>query len=345
MASKILSTKRTVVPTLVPLDGFDDSKLVRSDPTTHFVDVIHAFSLVLGEQRGQKVVHELLKSIDGRGSSSSAMDLSKFSRCRWKGNAGIESIIAPLEVVKHMLCLHSKTGRKILASKFARERASASQSGLETHNSDDAQPLEACPPTGAHQGTYDRREQLQTLLEQSKLNKTAGERNATFEDKKKDCKILSEYIDVICDRYKDEMEKMRDRHKDEMEKMRDRQKKREERFDAVLTKSEEVHTVQKQCHDKEVTLLTDTITELRRENLENLDKMEELYKRALKSNQELVECKDIADQIFERYITKHNLVAQMLQDRDNDYSTHVVGLNQPASKHVVHFLGGGLNSR
>lgn len=114
MASKIVPTKRTVIPVLVPLEGFDVTKLVRSDPDTAWVDVIHAFNLVLGDQSGQRTVNEMIRDIAAKpekstGSSHDPLSLSKFTRCRWKGNAGTESLISPLHVVVQMLLMHPST--------------------------------------------------------------------------------------------------------------------------------------------------------------------------------------------------------------------------------------------
>ena len=126
MASKILATKNVSVPTLVPMDGYNSALLVRSDPQTHWVDVTHAFEMVLGEKTAHRALAKLLTGLDGKVQSEggfnnkvasdatspeSSIDLSKFSRVRWKdrpggkARAGIESIIAPLPTVVQMLMM------------------------------------------------------------------------------------------------------------------------------------------------------------------------------------------------------------------------------------------------
>ena len=114
MASKVLATKKVSVPTLVPMDGYNSALMVRSDPVTHWVDVAHAFEMALGPESSKQALHKLLKNLDdnpcpGHGSSEQPVDLSSFSRVRWKDRpggktrGGHESIIAPLRVVVQLL--------------------------------------------------------------------------------------------------------------------------------------------------------------------------------------------------------------------------------------------------
>ena len=81
MASKIAPTRRTVVPSLVPIAGFRDDLFVRSDPETKNVDAIQAFELVVGAESAKQAVYKLLSGLDGKGPSEgplseTAIDLS-----------------------------------------------------------------------------------------------------------------------------------------------------------------------------------------------------------------------------------------------------------------------------
>lgn len=112
MASSIAKTGRTVVPVLVHLTGYAPDKLVPSDPETKMVDVISAFKLVLGDQTAKQTVSKLLTKLKSTGPqkgplTEEAIDLSKFSRVRWKGNKGTESIVAPMHVVLQALLMHN----------------------------------------------------------------------------------------------------------------------------------------------------------------------------------------------------------------------------------------------
>ena len=83
MASKIAPTRRTVVPSLVPIAGFRDDLFVRSDPETKNVDAIQAFELVVGAESAKQAVYKLLSGLDGKGPSEgplseTAMYLTPF---------------------------------------------------------------------------------------------------------------------------------------------------------------------------------------------------------------------------------------------------------------------------
>ena len=64
MASKIVKTGRAARPILVPLKGYDESRMVRADPESGHVDAMHAFELVLGESAAQPALHRLLKGLE-----------------------------------------------------------------------------------------------------------------------------------------------------------------------------------------------------------------------------------------------------------------------------------------
>ncbi len=125
MASQIKPSGRTVVPTLVPLDGYDAAKMVRSDPRTGHVDAIHAFELVLGEQSAKMTLNRLLKDLASKGnnerpSADDALDLSKFTRQRWKGNKGHESIVAPLHAIVQALMMVNSSKTKAVRATAAK---------------------------------------------------------------------------------------------------------------------------------------------------------------------------------------------------------------------------------
>ena len=117
MTSLIKPTGRTVEPVLVPLDGYNPALMVRSDPDTKHVDAIHAFQLVLGTQNSQSALYKLLASLKSKpqklgGSADDTLELSKFTRVRWKGNKGRESIVAPLHtIVQTLMTINSSKTR------------------------------------------------------------------------------------------------------------------------------------------------------------------------------------------------------------------------------------------
>ena len=117
MAALIKPTRRTAEPVLVPLDGYNSALMVRSDPDTKHVDATHAFQLVMGEQSAKGALHKMLdrlasKASVGHGSAANALDLSKFTRVRWKGNKGHQSIVAPLHtIVQALMTINSSKTR------------------------------------------------------------------------------------------------------------------------------------------------------------------------------------------------------------------------------------------
>ena len=110
MASQIKPSGRTVVPTLMP---------------TGHVDAIHAFELVLGEQSAKMTLNRLLKDLASKGnnerpSADDALDLSKFTRQRWKGNKGHESIVAPLHAIVQALMMVNSSKTKAVRATAAK---------------------------------------------------------------------------------------------------------------------------------------------------------------------------------------------------------------------------------
>lgn len=99
--------------------------MVRSDPDTHHVDAVHAFELVLGEQTAQPALHKMLsklkdKASSGVGLTNDVLDISKFTRVRWKGNAGRESIVAPLHAVVQALMMVNSSKTKAVRATAAK---------------------------------------------------------------------------------------------------------------------------------------------------------------------------------------------------------------------------------
>ena len=125
MASLIKPTKRTVEPTLVPLEGYDAAKMVRCDPDTGNVDLIMAFGLVLGDRTAKQAVHKFLAKLKTKGPQEGAIDLSKFTRVRWQGNAGQESIVAPLHVVVQALMMVNSSKTKHARAALVTQRNDA----------------------------------------------------------------------------------------------------------------------------------------------------------------------------------------------------------------------------
>jgi len=125
MASSIANTHRVAEPTLVPMEGWDPALMVRCDPETKNVDVIHAFGLVLGEQTAARTVNKFLTKLEKEpahqaGSSGSAIDIAKFTRVRWNGVGGRESIVAPLHVIVQALMMVNSEKTKNVRSTAAK---------------------------------------------------------------------------------------------------------------------------------------------------------------------------------------------------------------------------------
>ena len=131
MAGKIARATDAVAPVLAPLDGYNSSFLVRSDPATKKVDVLQAFTIVLGEETGKgafrRAITELFEDDSESSSTSTAdahLDRNDFTRIRWiadnKKQAGWGSVVAPLHAVVQMLMLHPSAKTKAIRATAAK---------------------------------------------------------------------------------------------------------------------------------------------------------------------------------------------------------------------------------